>query len=328
MMRQAGRYLPEYQAVRQKADFLTVCKTPDLAVEVSLQPWRRFAMDGVIVFSDILIPLEAMGTPLVFRDPGGPHLPQPVRSVADAERLGVPDPHDTMGFVMQALATLRQSLPSEVGVLGFAGAPWTLASYLVEGGTSRNFTHLKAWLYDDPASLHRLLTKLADVVTVYLNAQIEAGADVVQLFDTWAGILSPSLYRQWVLPYHQRILAGLNRHAAPVVLFVNGSAHVLEMLVEAGPDVISLDTAHDLAVARRSIGPDIAVQGNLDPNALFAHADVAVRLTDGLLAAGGTQGYVFNLGHGVLPKTPVETVARVIERVRSASQRECTPTTA
>lgn len=318
LMRQAGRYLPEYRAVREQVTFLQLCKTPDLAVEVSLQPLRRFGMDGVIMFSDILVPVEAMGVPVDFPEKG-PHLPLPVRSAADVERLAVPDPVEKTGFVMTVLNRLREALREQpdVALIGFAGAPWTLATYMVEGGVSRNFTAIKAMVYDEPERLHRLLDRIARTVTLYLNAQIEAGAQVVQLFDTWAGILPEALYREFVLPYHQQVISGLNRGAGvPVILYVNQSRGLLPLLGQSGADVISVDALTSLTQARTILGRDVVLQGNLDPNALFARPEVLAPMIDDMLAEGGTQGYIANLGHGILPQTPVDNVGLMVDRVK------------
>jgi uroporphyrinogen decarboxylase len=326
MMRQAGRYMSEYRAIREKADFLTMCKNPDLAVEVSLQPLAAFGMDAVIMFSDILVPVEAMGMALEFNEKG-PHLPTPIRSRAQIDALSIPDPVEKTGFVMQVLRQLRQALAvyPEVGLIGFAGAPWTLATYMVEGGTSRNHTDIMTMLYNEPEALHVLLDKIAKTVILYLNAQIEAGAQVVQLFDTWGGLLPEPLYREFVHPYQQQVLAGLNRSEAPVILYVKGSSHVLEYLPQTGADVISLDGMTTISQARTRIGNDIALQGNLDFNLLFAHPDVLTGHVQAMLKEGGNQGYIFNLSHGIIPQTPVANVKRVVDTVKSSARALATP---
>ncbi|MBX2861735.1 MAG: uroporphyrinogen decarboxylase [Vampirovibrio sp.] len=320
LMRQAGRYMQAYQDMRAKYSFLELCKNTDAAVEVSLQPYKAFSTDAVIMFSDILIPPEAMGMELTFTEKG-PTLPNPIRSASDIDRLIIPDPVEKTGFVMNLLNSLRQELAgdSQTALIGFAGAPWTLASYMVEGGVSKNYTHMKTMLYNDPTAFHRLLDKLAQTIILYLNAQIEAGAQVVQLFDSWGGIVSKELYREFILPYHQQVISGLNRQDVPVILYVNGSAHVLEMMAEAQPDVISVDHLTSLTEARRRVGDRFTLQGNLDPTALFAKPEVLKPMVDTLLKEGGTTGYIFNLGHGVLPKTPVENVKLVIDTVKNYS---------
>lgn len=320
LMRQAGRYMPQYRAVREKVSFLDLCKTPELAVEVSLQPYQAFGMDAVIMFSDILIPPEAMGMRLEFTEKG-PWLPEPLRSRTDIEALIIPDPTETTGFVMEILKSLRRELAGspETGLIGFAGSPWTLATYMIEGGVSRNFTEIKRMMYDDPASLHLLLEKLAETVILYLNAQIEAGAQVVQLFDTWGGIVSRQHYREFIQPYQRRVIEGVNREQAPIILFVNGSANVLDLMAETGPDVISLDWLTSLSEARQKIGPGIALQGNLDTNALFARPEILKAQVESMLLEGGTQGYIANLGHGILPTTPMENVRLFVDTVKASA---------
>jgi uroporphyrinogen decarboxylase len=318
LMRQAGRYMPEYRAIREKTTFLGLCKTVELAVEVSLQPYQAFGTDGVIMFSDILIPPEAMGMKLDFTEKG-PVLPEPLRSKEDIDRLIIPDPLEKTGFVMEILSTLRRELKDnpDVGLLGFAGAPWTLACYMIEGGVSRNYSEIKKMMYNEPQLLHTLLDKLARSVILYLNAQIEAGAQVVQLFDTWAGIVSREHYRQFILPYQQQVIEGLNREKAPVVLYVNGSANVLDLMAQANPDVISLDWLTTLSDARQKIGDRIALQGNLDTNALFARPEVLQAQVEAMVQEGGPKGYIANLGHGVLPPTPVEHVRLFVKTVQA-----------
>lgn len=320
LMRQAGRYMAEYRAVREKVSFLELCKNPELAAEVSLQPYRTFKMDGVIMFSDILVPPEAMGMQLEFTEKG-PLLPVPLRTAADIEKLVIPDPVESTGFVMEILSLLKKELANEpdVGLIGFAGAPWTLATYMIEGGVSRNFTALKTMMYDEPALLHQLLDKLAQTVTLYLNAQIEAGAQVVQLFDTWGGILSRQHYKEFVQPYHRQVLEGLNRQQAPVILYVNGSPALLEMMAETGPDVVGVDWLTSLSEARQRVGSKIALQGNLDPNALFAQPEHLERMVRAMLLEGGNQGYIANLGHGILPQTPVENVRLFVDTVKASA---------
>ncbi len=320
LMRQAGRYMAEYRAVREKVGFLDLCKNPELAAEVSLQPYRAFGMDAVIMFSDILIPPEAMGMDVRFGD-GGPTILNPVRSAADVDRLIVPDPREKTGFVMTLLETLRGALACDpdTALIGFAGAPWTLACYMIEGGGSKHFAHIKGLMYSEPQVLSRLLDKLADTVLLYLNAQIEAGAQVVQLFDTWGGILSQEEYRRFVLPAHQKILDGLNRRDAGVILYVNNSRGLLPWLAEAGPDVIGVDPTTSLADARTIVGERFALQGNLDPVALFGPPEVLARQVRAMLAEGGTTGYIANLGHGILPPTPPDNVRLFVDLVKQGA---------
>lgn len=320
LMRQAGRYMPEYRAVREKVSFLDLCKSPDLAAEVSLQPFHAFGMDAVIMFCDILIPPEAMGLPVTFGD-GGPTFPNTIQSTADVDRLIIPDPIEKTGFVMELLGKLRRELASspETALIGFAGSPWTLATYMVEGGGSKHFAKIKGLMYEQPQVLHRLLDKLTQTITLYLNAQIEAGAQVVQLFDTWGGILNEEEYRQFILPYHQRIVESLNREQAPVILYVNNSRGLLPLMAEANPDVISVDTLTSIASARQIVGPRFALQGNLDPIALFSPQEVLKPMVQSLLAEGGNKGFIFNLGHGILPPTPVENVRLLVNLVKESA---------
>lgn len=320
LMRQAGRYMPEYRAIREKVGFLDLCKSPDLAAEVSLQPYHAFGMDGVIMFSDILIPPEAMGMEVVFGD-GGPSFPNPIQNAADVDRLIIPDPVEKTGFVMEILRKLRAELASspDTALIGFAGSPWTLATYMIEGGGSRHFAKIKGMMYEAPDVLHRLLGKLAETVTLYLNAQIEAGAQVVQLFDTWGGILSEEEYRRFILPYHQQIISSLNREQAPVILYVNNSRGLLPLMAEAGPDVISVDPLTSISSARDIVGSRFALQGNLDSTALFAPPEVLKPMVQSQIREGGNQGYIFNLGHGILPPTPVENVRLLVNLVKESA---------
>ncbi len=320
LMRQAGRYMPEYRAVREKLSFLELCKTPDAAVEVTMQPINAFGMDAAIIFSDILIPPEAMGMEVVFGD-GGPHFPNPLQNAADVDRLIIPDPVEKTGFVMEILRRMRVALSSQpdTSLVGFAGCPWTLATYMVEGGGSRHFAKIKGMMYEQPDVLHRLLGKLAETVTLYLNAQIEAGAQAVQLFDTWGGILSEPEYRQFILPYHQQIIRSLKRDEAPVILYVNNSRGLLPLIAEADPDVISVDPTTSISDARQILGNRFALQGNLDPTALFTKPEVLKPMVLSQLANGGNTGYIFNLGHGILPPTPVENVRLLVNLVKESA---------
>jgi uroporphyrinogen decarboxylase len=311
MMRQAGRYLPEYRELRAKHPFLEVCKTPELAVEVSLQPFRRLGVDAVIVFSDILIVAEAMGLPLELGD-AGPNLPEPVRSGNEVRKLHGFDPETETRFLMDAIRVIVRSVGPEVPVLGFAAAPWTLACYMVEGRTKEGFAAAKGLLYNDPASFRELLSRIAQATVPYLKAQIEAGAAAVQLFDTWCGELNLRDYRAFALPAVQEVIQGI-RGAAPVIYYTKSSAHLLPAAAESGADVLSVDWRVNLAELRQSLGPNIALQGNLDPASLFGPQSHIRQATAEILAQLRGAGHILNLGHGILPSTPVENARVFIE---------------
>jgi uroporphyrinogen decarboxylase len=316
-MRQAGRYLPEYRAVRKGVSFLEMCRDIDRAVEVSLQPIDLVGSEAVILFQDIFTPIPPMGVDLDFQP--GPVIAQPIRSEAQVRALQVPEPRESVPFVFEILRILRSELESrQIPLLGFAGAPFTLAAYLVEGRGSRDFSSLKRMMHREPKLLRELMAKLTDCTVTYLNAQIEAGAQVVQLFDTWAGLLSADQYREWVLPSHQEIAARLDRDQAPMILYINNGAHLVEDSVESGADVLSLDWRVDLSRAAKNFGGRVSLQGNFDPCMLHApdsRIDEAVRkMTHDAQPA---RGYIANLGHGCLPDTPVEGVRAFTKAVRS-----------
>ncbi len=314
IMRQAGRYLPEYQELRGRHSFVDICKTPDLACEVALQPIRRFGFDAAILFNDILVPLEPAGASFVFTDEG-PRLERPVRSEADIERLRLFDPWDKLGYVAEAIRLIKSELDG-TPLIGFAGAPFTLAAYLIEGGASKNYSNVKKMLYGRPALFEKLLGKLADQVTSYLEMQIEAGADAVQLFDSWAGILAPADYERFVLPGVRRIFKGLEHTGTPRILFAKGGGSFLPFFAESGADVISLDWTIDLSDALRHLNGS-RVQGNLDPLALFAPPEEIRRRALEICRAGdAASGHVFNLGHGILPDTPIESVETLVQTVK------------
>lgn len=320
IMRQAGRYLKEYREMRSKRPFLEMCKTPELAAQVTLLPIDKLGVDAAILFSDILIPVEAMGMPLEFGD-RGPVLETPVRNQADIDRLGIPDPHSETPFVMAAIKILRQELEGRVPLIGFSGAPFTLASYMVEGGSSPNFLELKSLMFKEPQAMHSLLDKVASTVAHYLNAQIEAGAQAVQIFDTWAGSLSPRDYEEFALPYTKKAIDSLKRGGIPVIHFVNGGSALLERMKRAGSDVVGLDWRIELGEGRRRLGPEVAVQGNLDPCALFLPVDgIEERVVEILDQTRGMPGHIFNLGHGILPSTLVEHAVALVEAVHKHSR--------
>jgi uroporphyrinogen decarboxylase len=316
-MRQAGRYLPEYRRVREGVSFLELCRDVERAVEVSLQPLRLVGTEAVIFFSDIFTPIPGMGVEVEFRPQ--PTVAEPIRSLGQVEALRVPDPRESVPYVFEILRTLRRELEAEaVPLLGFAGAPFTLAAYLVEGGSSQGFSTLKRMLYRAPDVLRALLARLSEMTVGYLNAQIEAGAQVVQLFDTWAGILAPAEYREWVLPVHREIAAKLDRDRAPLVLYVNNGAHVFDAMLESGADVISLDWRVEMDQAARRVGHRASLQGNLDPCALAAPREQIFAMVRKIAeSAAPARGHVLNLGHGCLPETPVEGVRAFTDAARA-----------
>lgn len=320
-MRQAGRYMQEYQAVRAKHSILDVCKTPDLAAEVTLQPIERFPLDAAIIFADILLPLEAMGLRLEFAEGEGPVIHNPVRNRAAVDRLTVIEGEE-LRYVYEAIRVARRALHDKVPLIGFAGAPFTLASYAIEGGGSRNYIATKQLMYREPETWHRLMDKLARVVTAYLRRQIHAGAQAVQLFDSWVGCLSPDDYAEYVLPHVELIFSGLKREGVPLIHFGTGTGGLLTLMKKAGGDVIGLDWRVPLDEAWKTLGFDVAVQGNLDPVALFAPLHEIERRVEKILAqAGGRSGHIFNLGHGILPNTPVDSVAATVDLVHKLSSR-------
>ncbi|WP_332707746.1 uroporphyrinogen decarboxylase [Plesiomonas shigelloides] len=326
MMRQAGRYLPEYRATRAEAgDFMSLCKNPELACEVTLQPLRRFALDAAILFSDILTIPDAMGLGLYFETGEGPRFERPVRSLADVQKLGVPDPEQDLGYVMDAVRTIRRELKGAVPLIGFSGSPWTLATYMVEGGSSKAFTRIKKMMYAEPQTLHLLLDKLADSVIVYLNAQIRAGAQSVMVFDTWGGALTGRDYREFSLHYMHKIVDGLLREhdgrRVPVTLFTKGGGQWLEAIADTGCDAVGLDWTTSLADARARIGSRVALQGNMDPSMLYAPPVRIEQEVASLLAEfGAGTGHVCNLGHGIHPDVDPAHAGVFVEAVHRLSQ--------
>jgi uroporphyrinogen decarboxylase len=317
-MRQAGRYMPEYRALRAKHSMLELCRTPELAVQVTLQPVRALAVDAAILFADILLPLEPMGAPFDFAKGEGPVIFEPVRSVEAIDRLRVFEPEEGLGFVLETLRILRGELEGRCPLIGFAGAPFTLASYLIEGGKSSHFEKTKALMYSEPAAWHVLLEKLSEVTRRYLRAQITAGAQAVQLFDSWVGQLSVDDYKTFVQPHVRRVLEDVESTGVPVIHFGTGTATLLESMRDAGGTVIGVDWREPIGEAWKRIGYDRAVQGNFDPCALFAPWPVVEQRAKAVLdSAGGRAGHIFNLGHGILPTTPVDTVKRLADFVHS-----------
>ena len=314
MMRQAGRYLKEYRDIRQKVGFLDLCKDTDLAAEVSLQPLRIVGVDAVIFFSDIVIPVEAMGLGVELTDKG-PELANPVRSQMDVDKLRVPDPAGTVPFVGSILKRLRSELKDQVPLIGFAGAPWTLASYMIEGGGSKSFAEIKGLAYRQPQTLHDLLAKIADTISAYVLFQIESGAEVIQLFDTWAGDLSRSDYEEFALPYTQKIFQAIGNRV-PGILYINGCSTILESMARSGAGVLSIDWRIPISEARKRVGDKLALQGNLDPCLLLGSKDRLLKNTADILKQAGPAGHIMNLGHGILPPTPVDNAKAFVDFVK------------
>ena len=321
LMRQAGRYLPEYRRARAGVSFLEACADVDRAVDISLQPLRSVGTEAVILFSDIFVPVVGMGVPIEFEP--GPTLREPVRTREQVRKLGGGDPRETVPYVFEILRRLRSALADEaVPLLGFAGAPWTLAAYLVEGHGSRDFGAIKRLRYAEPGTAAELLDRLTEMTIEYLRAQIEAGAQAVQLFDTWAGQLAAFDYQRWVLPWHRRIAEAVRATGAPFILYVKDSSHLLELLFDAGADVVSLDWRTELGAAAERFGSKTSLQGNLDPCSLAAPPELIAREVAAMAeAARAARGYIVNLGHGCLPETPVEGVRAFTRAVRSLRSR-------
>lgn len=320
-MRQAGRYLPEYRETREQAGgFLDLCKNKELACEVTLQPLRRFHLDAAILFSDILTIPDAMGLGLYFGEGEGPKFERPVRSESDIDKLFVPDPADKLRYVTDAVTLIRSELDGKVPLIGFSGSPWTLATYVVEGGSSKDYHHVKGMMYENPGALHRLLDILARSVVAYLNAQIEAGAQAVMIFDTWGGVLSPQTYRSFSLDYMRQIVSGLKRRhdgqTIPVTLFTKGGAQWIEAIADSGCDAVGLDWTINIDEAKRRIGDKVALQGNLDPCLLYASPEtIRAAVRDVITRYGADPGHVFNLGHGIHQTVDPERLAILVDAV-------------
>jgi uroporphyrinogen decarboxylase len=320
-MRQAGRYMAEYRALRENYTLLQLCRTPDLATEVTLQPVRRIDVDAAILFSDLLIPLEPMGIAFDFVKGEGPAIEHPIRSSADIDAVRVVDPRETISYTFAAIRQIKRELGARLPLIGFAGAPFTLASYAIEGGHSNNFALTKGLMYGDPAAWHRFADKLATVVGDYLSAQIDAGADVVQVFDSWVGALNEADYREFALPHTRKIFDAIGGRV-PTIHFGVASASILHVMREAGGDIIGADWRIPLDEAWRRIGDDRGIQGNLDPTLLLGPRDRLLSgAADVLARAANRPGHIFNLGHGILPMTPVENVQAVARYVHQQSAR-------
>lgn len=320
MMRQAGRYLPEYRAVRARTDFLTMCKTPDLAAEVTMQPVDIVGVDAAIIFSDILVVPEAMGMKLELVESKGPRFDQPIRHRDDIAALKIADPQKSLRFVMDALETTKRALGGRVPLIGFAGSPWTLATYMIEGGGSREFRYTKQLMLDEPEVFSQLLDKLATAVRLYLEAQLAAGADAVQIFDTWGGALTPDHYKRFSLDYLFKIVSTINRNGSPVIVFSKGANHSLKDIADIGADVVGVDWTVDIADVRAQIGERVGIQGNLDPSVLYASPEsIRQEVRSILRKYGRGSGHVFNLGHGIFPDVPVEHAKAFVKAVQEES---------
>ena len=321
-MRQAGRYMAEYRALRERYSLLDICRNPDLATEVTLQPVRRIEVDAAILFSDLLLPLEPMGLPFDFVKGEGPQLERPIGSPEDIDALRAFDPRVALAHVLEAIKLIQRELSGRVPLIGFAGAPFTLASYAIEGGHSNNFARTKSLMYGHPDAWHRLCSRLATVVADYLGAQIDAGVDAVQVFDSWVGALNPADYREFALPHTQRIFDAV-KGRVPTIHFGTGTSTIFPELREAGGDVIGVDWRIPIDLAWEKIGTDRAVQGNLDPTLLLGPTARMLTETTGILdRVGGRPGHIFNLGHGILPSTPLEHVQMLAQYVHSVSRRD------
>jgi uroporphyrinogen decarboxylase len=320
LMRQAGRYLPQYQAVRANVDFLTLCKTPELAAEVTLQPIEILGVDAAILFSDILIPVEAMGMSLEFPEKSGPTLSEPIRNKSSVDKLVVPDTEVDMPFIIDTIRILREKL--DVPLIGFSGAPFTLATYMIEGGSSKNFVHTKRMMFQNNRLFQYLMDKLALTVTSYLTAQIRAGVQVIQIFDTWAGAVTPYDYKESILPFVKRTIAELKKEGVPIIYFANDCAGILKEIKKSGADVVGIDWRIDIGDAIRKLGKKATVQGNLDPCALFlSKEEIEERVKDILWKGETAKGHIFNLGHGILPETPVENAIALVEAVHKYGRK-------
>ncbi|NWF52072.1 MAG: uroporphyrinogen decarboxylase [Nitrospirae bacterium] len=323
LMRQAGRYLPQYQSIRSNLDFLTLCKTPELAAEITLQPVDILGVDAAILFSDILIPVEAMGMSLEFIEKEGPVLREPIRNKAAVDRLIIPDADDDMSFVVDTIKILREKLKNKVPLIGFSGAPFTLATYMIEGGGSKNFINTKKMMFQNSRLFNYLMDKLTLTIISYLSSQVRAGAQAMQIFDTWAGVLTPMDYKISVLPYVKKIISELNKERVPIIYFVNDCAGILKEIKKSGADVIGIDWKIDIADAIKQLGKKVVIQGNLDPCALFlSNEEIEDRVKDILWKGESAKGHIFNLGHGILPETPVENAIALVEAVHKYGRKD------
>lgn len=320
LMRQAGRYLPEYRKVREKYSFLEMCRIPEVAAEITLQPLRRFELDAAILFSDILIPLPPMGIELDFYESKGPVIENPVRTVADINRLRIPDPYEDTGFVAEAIKLIKKELKEERALIGFAGAPFTLASYAVEGGHSKNYIRVKQLMWNEPEAFGKLMDKITETIIGYLSMQLEAGADAVQLFDSWIGALSPADFEQFALPFINRIFNALKKYEKPTIYFGTMTSGFLNLVAGIESSAVGVDWRVNIDEAWDTVGHHKAIQGNLDPIVLYAEKEIIrSKAEDILLRVGKRPGHVFNLGHGLTPETPIDSVKFLVDFVHERS---------
>ena len=321
LMRQAGRYMKEYRSLRKKYSFLEMCKNPELAAEVTLQPIERFRLDAAIIFSDILIPLEPMGVAFEFAKGEGPVFHHPLRDMADIKKLRIIEPEEEISFLMKAIRVVRKELEGRIPLIGFSGAPFTLASYIIEGGHSKNYILTKGMMYQDRLAWDALMTKISDVLIRYLNAQVRAGVQAVQLFDSWVGCLNPVDYKEYVLPYSKRIIDGVDK-SVPLIHFATSNATLLELMKQAGGEVVGVDWRVDIGEAWARLGYEVAIQGNLDPVILLGPVELIKKEAKRILdRVEGRPGHIFNLGHGILPETPIDHVAALIDTVHEYSSK-------
>ena len=321
IMRQAGRYLPEYRAIRERADFITMCKTPELAAEVTIQPVDIIGVDAAIIFSDILVIPEAMGMNLEMIESKGAKLYEPIRNLDQINNLKVIDPYKDLKYVLDAVALTKKELNNRVPLIGFAGSPWTLMTYMVEGGGSKNFSEIKKFIYNQPEAAHLLLEKISDAVAKYLSAKIEVGANAIQIFDTWGGLLSQSDFKEFSLQYIEKVISKIKRKEEPIIVFAKGVHHSLDDLANSGADVISLDWTMNLGEVRNKIGSKVALQGNLDPTVLYANKDKIKEAAVKVLSSFGKGiGHIFNLGHGILPDVDPENAKYLVEVIKNESK--------
>lgn len=321
IMRQAGRYLPEYRAIRERADFITMCKTPELAAEVTIQPVDIIGVDAAIIFSDILVIPEAMGMNLEMIESKGPKLYEPIRNLDQINNLKVIDPYKDLKYVLDAVALTKKELNNRVPLIGFAGSPWTLMTYMVEGGGSKNFSEIKKFIYNQPEAAHLLLEKISDAVAEYLSAKIEVGANAIQIFDTWGGLLSQSEFKEFSLQYIEKVISKIKRKEEPIIVFAKGVHHSLDDLANSGANVISLDWTMNLGEVRNKIGSKVALQGNLDPTVLYANKEkIKEEAVKVLSSFGKGSGHIFNLGHGILPDVDPENAKYLVEVIKNESK--------